>query len=81
MMVRQPAPNFGAIHSPGSDEHLTGRLIVPYPPQEQDNATIDELTLMALHNNAQVELAHGSAAMQLRREGGIAARLYYTIQT
>jgi hypothetical protein len=52
-------------------------LILPYPMDDIELAT--ELTLQALNLNSDIELVHGSAAIRLQEEGGLAARLYYVI--
>lgn len=52
-------------------------LILPWPMDDKDLAS--ELTTQALENGVEVELIHGSAAMQLRRDAEVAARLYYAI--
>jgi peptide subunit release factor 1 (eRF1) len=54
-------------------------LVLPFPPQDEDFAT--EVTLLALQNNCQVELVHGSSASTLQDEGGVGAMLYYSLET
>lgn len=53
-------------------------LLAPWPLD--DMARFQRLTMQAFrHGNAMIELVHGPAADLLRSEGGIAARLFYTI--
>jgi len=52
-------------------------LILSYPPEDPDLTA--SLTWEALEQNSQIELVHGDPANALREEGGIAARLYYTV--
>jgi len=53
-------------------------LLLPYPPTEEDQAV--ELLHKAMEANSKIELVHGSPANVLRNEGGVAARLYYSIE-
>lgn len=57
--------------------HQVETLVLAYPPE--DDLLLDDLTRKALAMNSQVELVHGAAAAELQHEGGVAARLYYTI--
>jgi hypothetical protein len=52
-------------------------LIAPWPMDDTTLAT--ELPLSASESSASIELVHGEAAELLQAEGGLAARLYYTI--
>lgn len=52
-------------------------LIVPYPVENETLAT--ELPLKALASSSVIELVHGEAADRLKKEGGLAARLYYAL--
>jgi len=52
-------------------------LILPYPITDEQLAA--DLTLQALNSGTRIELVHGEPAMKLRDEGGLAARLYYTV--
>jgi peptide subunit release factor 1 (eRF1) len=52
-------------------------LLLPYPPQDPDVAAT--LTKKALDNNSEIELIHGKPAEALQQEGGVAARLYYSV--
>jgi len=55
-------------------------LIAPWPLD--DAARFHTLTVQAFtHGNATIELVHGEAADLLRAEGGIAARLFYAIDS
>jgi len=52
-------------------------LILPWPTDDEKKAT--EYSARAFESGGRVELVHGAAADRLRQEGGIAARLYYTL--
>lgn len=52
-------------------------LILPWPAEDAQAAS--EMTLQALSNGAAVELVHGSAAMRLRNDAEVAARLFYAV--
>ena len=52
-------------------------LILPYPAEEPEKA--QQLMRMALDNNSEIELVHGSVASRLKSEGGYVARLYYAL--
>ena len=54
-------------------------LILPYPPTEEGQ--VSDLMHKAMELNSDVELVHGEPADLLRNEGGVAARLYYSIET
>jgi hypothetical protein len=53
-------------------------LILPWPVA--DAAMRDRLPLMALRAGAQVEFVSGAAAERVNAEGGVAARLFYTLR-
>jgi hypothetical protein len=53
-------------------------LILPWPATDDHEAT--DLAARAFASGGAVELVHGAAAARLKEEGGIAARLYYTLQ-
>lgn len=56
-------------------------IILPYRLLDDDPDYVHELTIWTIENNSQIEFVHGQAATQLDNEGGIAARLYYAIET
>jgi hypothetical protein len=47
------------------------------PGDSRANEEVDNLTARAVELGAKVEFVHGEAAERLKREGGLAARLYY----
>jgi hypothetical protein len=53
-------------------------LIMPWPMEDETLAT--ELPERVYASGGSFELVHGEAAEMLRKEGGIAARLYYAIK-
>jgi peptide subunit release factor 1 (eRF1) len=52
-------------------------LIMPWPMDDPYLAA--ELPLRAFASGGNVELVHGEAADRLKQEGGLAARLYYSM--
>jgi hypothetical protein len=46
-----------------------------------DDALAQELPYRVFASGGEVEFVHGEAAARLNAEGGLAARLYYTIPT
>lgn len=52
-------------------------LIIPWPLEQKD--LVSRLCLRALQSGTEIELVHGAAADKIRAEGGLAARLYYTL--
>lgn len=71
----------GALGNEAVDRAFTMQqvelLLLPYPPEDDEEAA--RLTRKALENNSHIELIHGDPAARLREEGGVAARLYYSI--
>lgn len=71
----------GALGSKAVDEALTMQrvetLLLPWPSDNETAA--NELSARAFASGGTVELIHGAAADRLKHEGGIAARLYYTL--
>ncbi len=51
-------------------------LVVPWPLNDDHH----DMTVQAFRNGSQIELVHGAAASKLENEGGIGARLYYSIE-
>ncbi len=72
----------GALGAKAVDEALTMQrvetLLLPWSPEE-DDVSANELAARAFASGGTVELIHGAAADRLKREGGIGARLYYTL--
>lgn len=71
----------GALGQNAIEDALTQQrvelLIAPFPSEMPD--IVEHLTVQTIEKGGEVELVHGSAASLLEREGGVAARLYYTI--
>ncbi|NWG17905.1 MAG: host attachment protein [Chloroflexi bacterium] len=59
------------------DQQRVELLVAPWPLSDGD--LMAQLPLRALEANAALELVHGEAADRLKAEGGLAARLYYTM--
>lgn len=53
-------------------------LILPYPANDD---ALRKLTVRAFEVGAEIELVHDEPAAKLKEEGGVAARLYYTVET
>lgn len=76
----------GALGKAQVDEALTMQrvelLILPWADGQSNGAGGDlrpDLPLKAFASGGSVELVHGEAAELLKREGGVAARLYYAL--
>jgi hypothetical protein len=52
-------------------------LVLPYPPT--DDGIANDLKARAFEAGVNIELVHGAPAAMLAREGGVCARLYYTL--
>ena len=54
-------------------------LILPYPVEKEKDAA--DFSARVFESSGSVELVHGAAADRLKEEGGVAARLYYALQS
>ena len=57
------------------------QIIMPYNLLQDDPDYAQELTLWSLENNRSIEFVHGQAATKIENAGGIAARLFYSLET
>ncbi len=80
---RAKANNRGAL---GRDEVLKAlenrqvdTLVAPWPLDDEELART--LPLRAMESSSTIELVHGEAAERLKQEGGLGAKLYYTMPT
>jgi len=75
----------GALGRDGLDTAMTMQqvelFIIPYDLLQEDKDYVHDITMWALDNNSRIEFIHGQAANKLKSNGGIAARLYYSIET
>jgi len=54
-------------------------LVAPWMAQSNIQDTVKHLVTHTIQNGGNIEFVHGKAADILKDEGGVAARLYYTI--
>lgn len=55
-------------------------IIMPFSLLQDDPEYAHDLAMWSLENNSEIEFVHGQAARKLEASGGIAARLYYSIE-
>lgn len=57
------------------------QIIMPYNLLHDDPDYAQKLTLWSLEHNRSMEFVHGQAAAKIEQAGGIAARLFYSLET
>lgn len=57
------------------------QFVMPYSLLHEDKQYAHNITMWALTNNSTIEFVHGQAARKLESNGGIGARLYYSLET